>query len=364
LAPEAKKGRTTRRRTIFSIHRWLGLAAAVLWLFQAVTGALIVFHWEEDDASISAPRVPTDLYGIGRTIDRLAPAGSGQKVTRVWTSAGFRDRYDLMVQDDKSGMVTVVRVAGDGSPIRITPPGHAHLIDTLVLLHQSLLAGTTGRWIIGASGTLLFTNLIVGMVLAWPKKGNWRRALRPPKKGGLMARYYGWHRALGLIWFLPALLLVSAGILLAYNDPLQAALGATPPMMMARPGSATIAFGDAVTMALRQVPSAKLSAVELPSAVDATYKVHVRMPGEWRRAYGDSFVFVDGVTGRIRGIALAKDERAKLYWFNTLAPTHTGEAFGIFGRIVVLCTGFWLATMILLGARLWWLRRRREATKV
>ena len=364
MAVKSNKCRATGRRTIFSVHRWLGLAAGLLWLFQAVSGTIIVFHWEEDDASIAGRHVPTDLSGIGHTISWLAPRGSGRQVTQVWTSAGFSDRYDVMVVDDKSGEVTTVRIEGDGTPIRLTPPGHVNFINTLVLLHQSLLSGTPGRWAMGASGALLFTNLIVGLVLAWPKKGNWARALRPPSKGGPIARYYGWHRALGLIWCLPALLLVSAGILLAYNGPLQAALGATPPTISARPGPARVSFRDAVTSALRQVPGARLAAVEMPSAMDATYKVHVRTAGEWRRAYGDSMVFVDAVNGRIRGVALAKDAPANLYWFDTLAPIHTGEAFGLFGRILVLCTGIWLTTMIVIGARLWWVRRRRQASKL
>lgn len=350
------KGRS-KRRTIVSVHRWLGLFAGLLWLFQAVTGTIIVFHWEEDDATISAPHRKTDVYAIGRTIAQLAPAGSDRRVTQVWTSAGFADRYDIFVLDEKSSGVTTVRVTGDGTTIRVTPPDDVSLINTIVLLHQSLLSGTTGRWVIGASGALLLSNLFLGACLAWPKRGHWARALRPPTKGRPLARYYGWHRALGLIGIAPAVILVSAGILLAYQDPLAGVLHATPPTLAPRAGLPVVGFGDAVSVARQQLPNAKLAAVELPTPEDATYHVHLRTPGEWRRAYGNSLVFVDAVTGQVRGVALARDESANLYWFNALAPTHTGEAFGIFGRIMVLCAGLWLATMVLIGARLWWLRR-------
>jgi uncharacterized iron-regulated membrane protein len=340
-----------------SVHRWLGICAGLLWLVQAVTGTIIVFHWEEDDATISTAHANTDFAAIGQTIARLAPAGSGREVTQVWTSAGFKDRYDIFVLDQASGGVSTVRVSGDGKPIRVTPAGGQSLMNTIVLLHQSLLGGTPGRWVIGASGFLLLSNLIFGSYLAWPRRGHWARALSPPATGGPLARTYGWHRSLGLIGVAPALVSVIAGILLAYNAPLSNLLGVAPSTLPPRPGTPRVGFSEAITTAQQCIPLAAFAAVELPTSEDATYKVHLRAPGEWRRAYGESMVSVDAVTGRVRNVTMARDAPPKLFWFNALAPTHTGEAFGIMGRLVVLCTGLWLATMIVLGGRLWWLRR-------
>jgi uncharacterized iron-regulated membrane protein len=345
------------RKTIVPIHRWLSLALVGLWLLQALTGMLIVFHWEIDDASMVAPHAPTNPAALERRIALLAPVGSGRHLVSAWTSAGFDDRYDLTIVD-KAGNDTTIRVSGDGTPIRIDPPNAPRrLIDSVVVLHQSLIAGQTGRWIIGASGILLFTNLLGGIVIAWPRRGTWLRVLRPSRRGAPVARHFAWHRAVGLIGVLPALALVGAGALLAFDDSVSALMGASPPEVAAISGADRIGFARAVTIAEQALPGSRLAAVTPPQRADATYQVRLRTPGEWRRAYGASFVFVDATVGRIRGVFPEAEAPFARKAFDALFPVHTGEAGGFVGRLLVLFTGLWLASMIVIGARLWWLRR-------
>ena len=115
--PGTRPSRRLKQR-LASVHRWLSLGMAALWLLQALTGALIVFHWEIDDSSVAAAHRATDPAALGQRIAQLAPAGSGRHVASIWTTGGFADRYDIHVVDDASGNDTVVRVAGDGTPIR------------------------------------------------------------------------------------------------------------------------------------------------------------------------------------------------------------------------------------------------------
>lgn len=356
LSPKRRPRRFRQR--LVSVHRWLSLGMAALWLLQAASGALIVFHWEIADAAIAAPHSDTDPAALGRRIGQLAPPGSGRSVASIWTSAGFSDRYDIHVIDAGSGGDTIVRVAGDGTPIRISAPGTQSLIDTIVVLHQTLLGGDRGRWIIGASGFLLITSLLMGIFIAWPKRGMWRKSLTPVRRGPPVARYYSWHRALGLTGAGAALLLITPGALLAFDAELRPLLGATPPAMAPRPGPVAIGFAQAVETAEAAVPGSRLTAVTMPTAADATYQVRLRAPGDWQRAYGGSLVFVDAASGRIRGVDLAEDAPAYRKAMDLLFPIHTGQAGGLVTRLLTLSVGVWLASMIVIGARLWWLRRR------
>jgi hypothetical protein len=65
----------TLRRSILKLHRWLSLGAALFWLLQALTGVLIVFHWEITDAGITGSHRPTDLAAIEQRIGALVPPG-------------------------------------------------------------------------------------------------------------------------------------------------------------------------------------------------------------------------------------------------------------------------------------------------
>jgi uncharacterized iron-regulated membrane protein len=351
------------RRRIVTVHRWLGIAAALFWLVQAITGVAIIFHWELQDASVAGAHRVTDLAAIERRVEALAPSGSRGKIYSVWTTAGFADRYQIFFAepDQVSGSV---RIAGDGTPLQVKGPDEGSLLGTLVEIHHNLAAGEAGDWIVAISGILLISNLLFGLYLAWPRGGRWRGALKPVNKGPAAARLYSWHRAVGLWAILPALVIATAGTLLKFEHGLGTLLAAEPASLPANPPGTTppVGFATVAKAALDAVPGSTLTAVTWPEGGDATYTVRVRAPGEIRRAYGASLVLIDANNGKVRGtfpIAEAAGGRA---FMSALFPVHTGELGGFIGRLLTLAIGLWLATMTVAGVLLWLRRRPRKKT--
>lgn len=360
MTASASSARPSLRRTLLKLHRWLSLGAAVFWLLQALTGILIVFHWEITDAGIAGAHRPTDLAAIERRIAAIAPRDSGVTVKSVWTAAGYADRYNIIVED-AGGNGRTVRVAGDGSELRTTRDGETTLMGFLVGFHHDLL-GSWGSWIVAISGMLLCSNLILGLVAAWPKRGTWRIALKPATRGPAAARLYTWHRAVGLWAVVPALVIAATGTLLKFEDGVGGLIGAEPVALPANPPAGDpVGFATAARAALAAIPGSSLTAVAWPRADDATYRIRLRAPGEIRRAYGNSIVLVDANSGAVRGafpIAQADPARA---FMSALFPIHTGEAGGIVGRILSIAIGLWLVTMIVAGTLLWFKRRKPRA---
>jgi len=347
----------TARRSILAVHRWLSLGAAVFWLLQAISGILIVFHWETRDRSLSDIHRATDLAAIERRIDALAPAGSGEKVTTIWTSGGLADRYAIYLED-RQGESRTVRIAGDGT-ILDAPDGNADAIMSfLVGLHHDLL-GSWGSWIVAISGLLLCSNIVLGLVAAWPKRGTWRRALTPPSRGPAAARLYGWHRAIGLWAAIPALAIAATGTAMKFEESLGKLVGAVPVELPAiAPTREPVGFAVAAGAALGAIPGSTLTQAAWPADDDATYRFRLHAPGEIRRAYGDSIVLVDANDGQVRGTFPIDEGAPARAFMSALFPIHTGEAGGLAGRLLSVAIGLWLATMIVLGFRLW-LRRRK-----
>jgi uncharacterized iron-regulated membrane protein len=351
----------TPRALVVRLHRWLSLAFAGFWLLQAVTGVLIVYHWEIADAALGTLHRPTDLAAIERRIAVLAPPGSGREARWLWTTAGLPDRYDIGIAEPGGGE-TAVRIAGDGTVLRSRDGEALGVTGVLVVLHQKLLAGETGEWIVGISGVLLLSNLLLALGVAWPR-GGWRRALRPSAKGPPAARSYAWHRAVGLWAVIPALVLVGAGTLLRFEHGVGEAIGAASPQLPVNPpvpGAARPGFAAAVGAAQAAIPGSTLTAVTWPAADDASWRIRLREPGENRRAYGTSVVVIDANTGRPRGVFPASRAPAAQGFMEGLFAVHTGEFGGAAGRVLVLLLGLWLATMIGLGLQLWWRRRPRS----
>ncbi|MES2496492.1 MAG: PepSY-associated TM helix domain-containing protein [Pseudomonadota bacterium] len=350
--------RRTLRPTIVRLHRWLGLAAAVFWLLQAITGSLIVFHWELRDAAIGDVHRPTDLAAIERRLTALAPPAAGAAVGSMWTTAGLPDRYDIYYTD-ANGEDRSARILGDGTLLDREASVTGGALDTMVGLHHDLLAGPTGDWIVAISGTLLVSNLIAGLVAAWPRKGTWAIALKPSGKGNAAARLYSWHRAIGLWLVLPALLIATTGTLLKFPDGVSKLLGADTPGLPPVPArGAPIGFASAVGAAMNALPGSALVSVSFPETKDATYSVLLRTPDEMRNAYGASRVLIDANDGSVRGRFPIAAAPIGTQVSAAIVPIHTGQAAGLIGRLIVLTIGLSLAAMIVTGPLLWARRRR------
>ncbi|WP_409574710.1 PepSY-associated TM helix domain-containing protein [Sphingopyxis sp. PET50] len=233
MTEATRKAKVSLRSPVLKIHRWLSIGAAIFWLLQAITGVLIVFHWEINDAAISRLERPTDLAAIERRIDALAPPGGAAIVQSVWDSGSNSDRYVVFMQDAE-GVRRGVRLAGDGTILRNAAPDDSTLMEFLVGFHHDLL-GEWGSWIVAISGILLCSNLSLGLVAAWPKRGTWRRALVPTRKGPVAARLYSWHRAIGLWAVVPALVIAATGTMMKFEDGVGSLVGAAPVALPANP---------------------------------------------------------------------------------------------------------------------------------
>lgn len=362
MSETSRKTRPSLRRQMLTAHRWLSLGAALFWLLQALTGILIVFHWEIGDAALGDIHRKTDLAAIERRLDAIAPADGAKTVTTIWTTAGLPDRYTVYF-DEAGGDGGKVRIAGDGTVIDVPKPDETTLIDFLVGFHHDLL-GAWGSWIVSISGLLLCSNLVLGLIAAWPRRGTWRAALVPARRGPAAARLYSWHRAVGLWAVVPALVIAATGTMLKFEDGVGTALGAESVAMAANPQTgAPVGFAAAAGAALGAIPGSSLTQVAWPEDGDATYRIRLLAPGEIRRAYGGSIVLVDANDGAVRGVfPIAEAEPARAF-MSALFPIHTGEAGGLVGRLLSVAIGLWLVTMIVAGTLLWFKRRKPAARK-
>ena len=344
-------------------HRYVGLTLAVFWCVQALTGILMVFHWELEDAPFERSTSSIDLHQIGARVDALRTADPRWTVTSVYPTGSNAGHFDVYLANG-AGQMDTVRIDGAGRVLERKPLDYdyrrAGLLRAATELHQSLFAGHRGRLIIGASGLVLLCNLVAGIKLAWPRRNQWRGALRVP--GGLRgaARLYAWHRALGLWFAIPAVILVLAGCCLAFDDTWDDVLGtgAPPAALAAAPttDAGSIPTAQALLSAAHEFPAATLAGIILPKPDAPWFTIRLLQPGELRRIFGTTSVFVSAANGAVLAREDALHAGAARRFVDGFYPIHTGEAGGIIGRIVSLSVGCWLATMLALGISLWWRR--------
>jgi uncharacterized iron-regulated membrane protein len=363
------------KSTLRTVHRGISLGVATLWLLQALSGVFLVFHWEFDDALVAGAERPFDLESFGERLDALETGPPRRAIASIWATAGKPDRFEITVDDTETGESTILRVDGEGDVLRARASaerwGRGGWIKQLASFHQNLLAGDVGHSFIGLSGLLLLTNIVLGLKLAWPARGRWARTLRPRVARLNAAGLYAWHRALGL-WVAPlALITVTCGTLLTFEDkvgvwiraqPIEPAASATTESGLdSTAPDAGVAPGTAIGTALGRYPGATLAGVQFPDAESPWYRIRVLQPGESRRVFGTTTVFVSAQSGRVLGDFDALTASPARKFMDTLFPIHTGEIGGLAGRLVIVVIGLWLLTMIGLGVSLWAKRRPKSA---
>lgn len=352
------------RRNVRAIHRWLSLVFAAFWLVQAVSGIFLVFHRETDDLLNGGVSRPLDAGAVALRIEAIEAEGEG-RVSSIFLTSGLGRHFDMSV-DAAGGATEIVRINGVGTELVRRPLEASLTADGIYLaanrLHRSLFAGPAGEWIVGISGLLLLSNLLLGLRLAWPPKGRWRHSLLPKTTPSRPANLFGWHRALGLWGAGLALVTVSCGVMLAFDTGFGRAVGAaSAPPIPEEQGPRAASLPSALAAALQRFPTAEFHGVLMPSERRAIYQFYLRQADEPRRSLGATRVYVSAVSGRVLAVYDPLEAPSANRFLDHLLPVHTGQIGGVAGRTLTVAIGFWLLGMVGLGLLLW--NARRSAAK-
>lgn len=122
-------------------------------------------------------------------------------------------------------------------------------------------------------------------------------------------------------------------------------------------------FAASARAAEAAIPGSRFVGAGMRPADDATWYMWVNQPGEYFReqGYGGSLVLVNGNDATVRSAHPLQQASAAYKAIALPYPVHTGEIAGPIGRFLVLLTGFWLATMVVLGLILWNRQRKTQA---
>jgi uncharacterized iron-regulated membrane protein len=297
---------------------------------------------------------------------RIEALGAGGAVVHeMWTSGSSRNRFDVYYTD-ATGVERILRIDGAGRSVRDRPEtdrfANGAVFETLTTVHQTLFAGSAGSWIIGISGALLFSNLLIGLRLAWPSgRAGWRVLLRRSSLSGRNL-WQLWHRRVGMCLFIPALVVAGAGTLLAFNSEVENLLRATP----AEPksnlvhwnGGSTVGVAPVISAALAREGGAALVAVIMPEPVNPWFRVRLLTRHERPRIWGNTTLYFDPSDARLLMEKRAIDAPAARAFMDALYPLHTGQIGGVPTRLVVLLTGAGMLLLMALGLRTWLARVR------
>jgi uncharacterized iron-regulated membrane protein len=348
-----------------NVHLCIG--AGLLLLFGAISlsGALLV--WKTPLDRLAHP----DRYAV--THGALAPPSL--YLARV-AAAGL-EPVTLQLSDNGGGPVVVTARRGGAEPgarpslvtVYLDPPAgrvldvvdyRSSLFGTLHRFHENLmLPEYGGRSIVGWMGVAMFTSVLTGIYLWWPRSGGLRQGLRWQRGGSVLSNL---HHMAGIWIAIPLAIVAITGIYLGFPQQGRATLSSLLAMAPAERGAFAAPLLQPTTRSIDRALDAALAA--MPGAKPLSIALPTKQRGAWRielcvSCTGESVpVSVDDNSGAasIAGPQLAGDRiAARMRWL------HEGSHAGWLWRAVVFLCGLFPPLLGLSGVVIWLQRRKRAA---
>jgi uncharacterized iron-regulated membrane protein len=357
------------RHTLFIFHMWIGLVLGILCAVLGLSGSVLVYDdvlnklldpppfavtqgsplplamiagaareaAQEKGVSpgqlqITFPKKPADAVAV--RVGQISPMGT------MGLQNGPRGRGLQVFIDPVSG-----QVLGTRSDIGPAIVRFAHQ------LHGNFLLGREGRSIVvGWLGVAMLLLGATGLVLWWPRRGQWKYAffVRAGAQGLRFHREL--HAATGIWIFLIFMIVSYSGLVLAWPRLLGAA-GPGPRDMPHVTAGTNAAIGPdrALALAKAAMPGTAPDSITLPARHDQPITVGFMVHDAVRAS-----VLVDPWSGKVIGV---RDNSASaLAW---MRPLHQGTGLGVVYRFLVFLSGL-VPTLFVVTGLIMWLKKRRR----
>lgn len=394
------------REASILLHRWTGLFLATFLIVVGLTGSILAFQWRIDrllnpELHVLSPpnRPPLDLATIAERAEAFDPhlrvayfwvdEDQAQAVvgprTDPFTGRPYDIGYGVLILDPWTGAV----LGREGMEEQWKGPQswRVKVLPFVYSLHTSLTTNTPAGWTIVGVVALIWTlDSFVGFYLTLPRGEGlfwrrWRQAWNIKWNANSTRVHFDLHRAGGL-WLWPLLFVfgwssVMFGLPRVYEPVMKHLFG----FVTANESVATNSLPkprEVPELNWRQAQQAGERAMAEQAAlrhftvlrpygmayIDAygAYTYCVRSSIDFRGHGWDTTVLIDGNTGQLRSVDLARGQHvgnsiSTLLWGIHFADLRDWLPY----RVFVCLFGLFLATLSYTGVVIWW--RKRKARK-
>lgn len=366
-----------------SIHKWIGLILGFWIVFQGLTGAILVYKLEIQ-AALNPQLYRTGMPGGQVDYDRMVEA----------VTSGFPDyRIAYLERDalasDESFRFVMARAGQPSSPFEdlevFVNPQTGQIMGSrpwftfmkaVWLLHNGLIAGPTGKLIVGILSLFLVVTLIAGVVLWWPANGKFGRALRFKFSSPGPRLLRDLHTVCGTYLFAIMLIICMTGLVIVFPAQTHAVLRVFAEI---KPPSAFTAdvimpgvdrdhhvpaeppkLNELAATVERAYPGSKVTLLIYPhNSQKGTFTFRILPAGKNPSVYTTQ-VYLHPREGRIIGrFDPALQPPANSFAGLWAIYIHTGHMAGMVGRVLVLLSG--AAFLGLFGTGIYiWLKKRPQ----
>lgn len=395
VAPQVRRRTRVRRRLhrtavakrgpLVKVHRWVSLLLVAWIVVESVSGAALVFApeigqlWNREAFATTKGDVGVDAALAAAKEARPDDLVTYASLPGAEHSGGV---YHVFVTDRAGGTHWVLVDPGSGKVTarNYQEPGAMRFLERLHFnLNSTSVFGFAPLSVLGWMATAWLLVLLTGFYLwYWPGVKRWANALRV-RRGKRFQFHLDLHKAIGLVAFVPLVLVAATGINFGFPDQVRAVWNAvtfgtvheedvTTPLSTPVPGATPLTAQQAAEVVAGLDRSVHVDAVDSPGGSPV---------GVWT-VYAEVDRAALGMAGGQRSVAFAVDQYSggivsidddadlgfstRVYEGWT-APIHFGTFAGTPSLVASVFVGLAPAVLGTTGVVMWFVRRnkRRDA---
>jgi uncharacterized iron-regulated membrane protein len=351
------------------LHTWGGIILGGAVSAICLTGSVIVFRQEIERArwpQSSAAVGMSHQLSLDTAAEEIARSRPGSSVTRVRFPARPNDPYVFQI---KSADQQTHRLAIDASTGRILAELQpTRWLDWVIDLHRNVLAGKTGRKIVGGIGIVWAALAATGLLMWVLGGGRWRAWVLLRSSSGSRRFNFNLHRASGLWALLFIAVLSFTGTYLSYPQTFRDAWELTgqpaslrPPQTANAAKQSVISLDEYVAAARMAIPDGAPTELRLQESPKDSY-VRIRRAGDLSQA-GSNRVYMQQGSGKVSSIELAANWPLGVQLFQALQPIHYGEFGGLPVKILWSFFGVIPTVLFITGLLIWWRPNKQKPNR-
>ncbi len=363
------------KKTIFQLHGLFGISAGLVLALMGLSGAL--YEFQEEILRLINPSMQVERDARRLPLGELtakARALEGKTVAGVYLTLDSDRPARIFFTPPPGERRGAMRLLDPYSGEAIGEPLGMRFFGFVLQLHRFLAIGEVGKQITAASTLALVFFCISGIYLRWPRQAlDWRAwlSLDWAKKG----RSFNWdlHAVAGTWCLLFYLCAALTGLTWSYDwfrDGANRLLGDAPAGQQGkrgegrgRPGGAPapVVDYDALWNAIRQTAGDRLASVNLrlpPSAGQPATAFYLLDDSPHPRALNQ--IQLDTASGKPISHERYADKDLGGRLLTSIYALHTGEYFGLPGRILMMLASLSMPLFFITGWLLYLDRRRKK----
>ncbi|MGZ8171634.1 MULTISPECIES: PepSY-associated TM helix domain-containing protein [Methylobacter] len=378
----------TRRKLWLQVHLYLGLFVGTVFVLIGLAGSLSVFGPEIDSALNPALKkiqgYPSE--SAYRSLDEIAAAAKavipkqGEPYAFVFPSQpdeAFSISYSLPAQIPEQSEWHLVfvnpynaRVMGQRLMFDTCNPWRGSLMNFFVRFHYTLALGEAGRTFVGIVALFLLFSVLTGLIVWWPSSGKHWLALTIKARASTERFNFDLHKTFGFYSSIAQLVVLVSGIQMVFpdyvNNLIKVFTRLTPetktPISTEAGQREPLTLVQAAAITDKRFPDGSYKWIFFPQGERGVYRIVKGSPQEANRTRPRRTLWLDQYSGKIVQERDPVDDSIGDIFLQWFYPLHSGEAFGLTGRIIIAIIGLVPLLLYATGV-IRWLQKRKAKMK-